>query len=224
MPACRTRASRGVPVPSPAWSLLARVWGPEVVVRVGAGAVGAAVARDAKDAPHSGVAAGDILRVRGHFCAAGDVLRARGRECCPRRRRMPPGWKDTHPAAWNVPVVGGGASATDPGTAVRTDGMPEDRRGASRRAGPAAPPGLTAIVATRPHRKDVTGVPGQESLEHQSSERRGHPSRGAMDRQALSRRCWRSHRRDWGYPAAAAAGCCCYCCCYCCHCLYRRRP
>jgi len=29
-----------------------------------------------------------------------------------------------------------------PGAAVRTDGMPEDRRGASRRAGPAAPPGL----------------------------------------------------------------------------------
>jgi len=53
-----------------------------------------------------------------------------------------PARKDTHPAAWNVPVVGGGASATDPGTAVRTDGMPEDRRGASRRAGPAAPPGL----------------------------------------------------------------------------------
>jgi len=29
-----------------------------------------------------------------------------------------------------------------PGAAVRTDGMPEDRRGASRRAGLAAPPGL----------------------------------------------------------------------------------
>ncbi len=109
-----------------------------------------------------------------------------------------------------------------PGAAVRTDGMPEDRRGASRRAGLAAPPGLTVIVTTRSHRKEVTGVPGQESLEHQSSERRGHPSRGAMDRQAFSRRrCWRSHRQDWGYPAAAAAGCCCYCCC---HCLYRRRP
>ena len=52
-----------------------------------------------------------------------------------------PGWKDTHPAARNVPVVGGGASATAPGVAVRTDGMPEDRRGASRRAGLAAPPG-----------------------------------------------------------------------------------
>ena len=54
-----------------------------------------------------------------------------------------------------------------PGAAVRTHGMPEDRRGASRRAGLAAPPGLTVIVTTRPHRKDVTGVPGQESLRHQ---------------------------------------------------------
>lgn len=92
------------------------------------------------------------------------------------------------------------------------------QRGASSRAGLAAPPGLTVIVTTRPHRKDVTGVPGQESLEHQSpAERRGHPSRGAMDRQALSprRRCWRPRRRDWGYPAAVD---CCR------HRLYRRRP
>ena len=64
--------------------------------------------------------------------------------------------------------------------------------------------GLTVIVTTRPHRKDVTGVPGQESLGHQSpAERRGYPSRGAMDHQVLSRRC---RRRDWGY--LAAAGCC----------------
>ena len=47
-----------------------------------------------------------------------------------------------------------------PGGAVRTDGMPEDRRGASRRAGLATPWELTVIVTTRPHRKDVTGVPG----------------------------------------------------------------
>ena len=39
--------------------------------------------------------------------------------------------------------------------------------GASRRAGLAAPPGLTLIVTTRPHRKDLTGVPGQEGLRHQ---------------------------------------------------------
>ena len=163
-------------------------------------------------------AVGDILFRRGTSRACGDGIavpdgvecphpegHALGRVECPPRRRGPPRRK--------------------PGAAVRTDGMPEDRRGASRRAGLAAPPGLTVIVTTRSHRKEVTGVPGQESLEHQSSERRGHPSRGAMDRQAFSRRrCWRSHRQDWGYPAAAAAGCCCYCCCYCCHCLYRRRP
>ena len=40
-----------------------------------------------------------------------------------------------------------------PGAAVRTHGMPEDRRGASRRAGPAVHPGLTVIVTTRPHQK-----------------------------------------------------------------------
>ena len=115
-----------------------------------------------------------------------------------------------------------GASATGPGVSYSHARSDMTTVGTSRRAELATPWGLTLIVTTRPHRKDVTGVPGQESLEHQSPERRGHPSRGAMDRQALSRRYWRSHRRDWDYPAAAAAGCCCYCCC--CHRLYRRRP
>ena len=57
---------------------------------VGAGTLAAPVARDATEAPHSGVAAGDILRVWGHFCVAGGILRVGGRDCCPRRRRMPP--------------------------------------------------------------------------------------------------------------------------------------
>lgn len=39
---------------------------------VGAGALAAPVAREARDAPYSGAAVGGILRVRGHFCAAGD--------------------------------------------------------------------------------------------------------------------------------------------------------
>ena len=261
-------------MPSPAWSLLARVWGPEVVVRRRCRRSWRSSGPGCQGRPALG------CRGWGHPARAGTFLCGRGRPARPGTGLLSPtasnapARKDTHPATWNVPVVGDGlldgvprrsrmhpevrglhprgpcswpqvrsrrragsvvraygvaggrqgASATDPGTAVRTHGMPEDRRGASRRAGPAVHPGLTVIVTTRSHRKDVTGVPGQESLEHQSSERRGHPSHGAMDRQALSRRrCWRSHRQDWGYPAAAAAGCCCYCCC-CCHCLYRRRP
>ena len=43
----------------------------------------------------------------------------------------------------------------------------EDSEVHPRRAGPATPPGLTLIVTTRPHRKDVAGVPGQEILRHQ---------------------------------------------------------
>ena len=39
--------------------------------------------------------------------------------------------------------------------------------GASRRAGLAAPPGLTVIVTTRPRRKNMAGVPDQEGLRHQ---------------------------------------------------------
>ena len=50
-----------------------RLWGARNSwLDVGAGVVGAPVARDATEAPHSGAAAGDILRVRGHFRAAGD--------------------------------------------------------------------------------------------------------------------------------------------------------
>ena len=52
--------------------------------------------------------------------------------------------------------------------------------GASWRAGLAAPLGLTLIVTTRPHRKDMVGVPGQESLgTDQSPERRDQLERGA---------------------------------------------
>lgn len=58
-----------LPLPGRFWRLCGarRSW-----LDVGAGVVGAPVARDAKDSRYSGVAAGDILRVRGHFCAAGD--------------------------------------------------------------------------------------------------------------------------------------------------------
>ena len=162
-------------------------------------------------------------RGRGHPARVGTFLCGRGRSArwgtgllSPTASNAP-ARKDTHPAAWNVPVDGGslaGRGVRDarthlkardlhprmpycrlrcvfgnararssartewqedgrvlprrkPGAVVRTHGMPEDRRGASRRAGLAAPPGLTVIVTTRPHRKDVTGVPDQESLRHQ---------------------------------------------------------
>ena len=240
--------------PSSAWPLLASVWGPEVVVggrrwcswrTSGSGCYGCPTL-GRRGWGHS-ARVGTFLCGRGRLARWGTGLLSPTASNAPAR-------KDTHPAAWNVPVDGGrlaGRGVRDarthlkardlhprmpycrlrcvfgnararssartewqedgrvlprrkPGAVVRTHGMPEDRRGASRRAGLAAPPGLTVIVTTRPHRKDVTGVPGEESLEHQSpAERRGHPSRGAMDHQVLSRRC---RHRDWGY--LAAAGCC----------------
>ena len=201
--ACRTRASRGVPVPSPAWSLLARVWGPEVVVRRRCRRSWRSSGPGCQGRPALG------CRGWGHPARAGTFLCGRGRPARPGTGLLSPtasnapARKDTHPATWNVPVVGDGlldgvprrsrmhpevrglhprgpcswpqmrsrrragsvvraygvaggrqgASATDPGTAVRTDGMPEDRRGTSRRAGLATPWGLMLIVTTRPHQK-----------------------------------------------------------------------
>ena len=178
------------------------------------------------------VASGAFSTTRGLGCprvrsgrrtvgCAGDGSRGRLSARMERRGRGRDGLWDRLPAR-GLAGQRRGASATGPGVSYSHARSDMTTVGTSRRAELATPWGLTLIVTTRPHRKDVTGVPGQESLEHQSPERRGHPSRGAMDRQALSRRYWRSHRRDWDYPAAAAAGCCCYCCC--CHRLYRRRP
>ena len=51
---------------------------------------------------------------RGHFCVAGDILFRRGTcRACGDGNAVPDGVerpcrKDTHPAAWNVPVVGDG--------------------------------------------------------------------------------------------------------------------
>ena len=112
-----------------------------------------------------------------------------------------PGWKDTHPAARNVPVVGRGASVTDLGVGCQR----EVRRDGDSGVRPHAPgrprPGPMLIVTTRPHRKDVAGVPGQESLGRQSPERRAPLELNAMASQALSRRC-SPRRQDWGYPVA----------------------
>ena len=108
MPACRTRASRGVPVPSPDWSLLAPVGGLAVLV--------GRRRRRTRCTSGSGCHGGPTLRRRGwgHPARAGTFLYARGHPARPGTGMLSPtasnapGWKDTHPAAWNVPVVGDG--------------------------------------------------------------------------------------------------------------------
>ena len=83
-----------------------------------------------------------------------------------------PGWKDTHPAARNVPVVGRGASVTDLGVGCQREAWRDGDSGVRPHAPGRPRPGPMLIVTTRPHRKDVAGVPGQESLGRQSPERR----------------------------------------------------
>ena len=106
--ACRTRASRGVPVPSPAWSLLARVWGPEVVVRRRCRRSWRSSGPGCQGRPALG------CRGWGHPARAGTFLCGRGRPARPGTGMLSPtasnapARKDTHPATWNVPVVGDG--------------------------------------------------------------------------------------------------------------------
>ena len=97
----------------PAWPLLASVWGPEVVV--------GRRCRCSWRTSGSGCHGGPVLRRRGwghparagtFLCGRGQVTRSGTGLLSPTASNAP-ARKDTHPAAWNVPVVGGGASATE---------------------------------------------------------------------------------------------------------------